>query len=136
MKFFEPAVIIVDDSPLQRKVLASQIQKITDWKVIEVEDPVECLNILKGKNIPLVITDVNMPKMDGLELLQEILSLKKGVQVVVMSTGTTVSNCVSCFRHGATDFLPKPVVKSDLQNVFNNVLARLERWEKLISLGH
>ena len=64
MKFFEPAVIIVDDSPLQRKVLASQIQKITDWKVIEVEDPVECLNILKGKNIPLVITDVNMPKMD------------------------------------------------------------------------
>ena len=136
MKFFEPAVIIVDDSPLQRKVLASQIQKITDWKVIEVEDPVECLNILKGKNIPLVITDVNMPKMDRLELLQEILSLKKGVQVVVMSTGTTVSNCVSCFRHGATDFLPKPVVKSDLQNVFNNVLARLERWEKLISLGH
>ena len=136
MKFFEPAVIIVDDSPLQRKVLASQIQKITEWKVIEVEDPLECLNILREKNVPLVITDVNMPKMDGLELLQEIMSLKKGVQVVVMSTGTTVTNCVSCFRHGATDFLPKPVVKSDLENVFNNVLSRLERWEKLISLGH
>ena len=135
MNLFESAVMIVDDSSLQRKVLASQIQKITEWDVIQVEDPLECLNVLGKRNIPLVITDINMPKMDGLELLQEIFSLKKGVQVIVMSSGTTVANCVSCFRHGATDFLPKPVMKSDLENVFNTVLERLQRWEKLISLG-
>ena len=136
MDLFESTVMIVDDSQLQLKVLASQIQKITKWKVIEVKNPLECLDILRKRNIPLVITDINMPEMDGLALLEEIFSLKKGVQVIVMSTGTTVANCVSCFRHGATDFLPKPIVKSDLESVFNTVLARLQRWEKLISLGH
>tara|TARA_Y100000294_G_scaffold121877_1_gene113343 strand:+ start:551 stop:976 length:426 start_codon:yes stop_codon:yes gene_type:complete len=136
MDLFESTVMIVDDSQLQLKVLASQIQKITKWKVIEVKNPLECLDILRKRNIPLVITDINMPEMDGLALLEEIFSLKKGVQVIVMSAGTTVANCVSCFRHGATDFLSKPIDKAELQDIFNNALARLQRWEKLISLGH
>ncbi|MDP6625742.1 MAG: response regulator, partial [Nitrospinota bacterium] len=62
MDLFESTVMIVDDSQLQLKVLASQIQKITKWKVIEVKNPLECLDILRKRNIPLVITDINMPE--------------------------------------------------------------------------
>ncbi len=129
---FEPYIMIVDDDPDILELLSMKIQMIFPVDVIKETSASEALKTLQARDIPIVITDINMPELNGVDLLKRINTLLKGTQVIVMTAGTSTINCISCFRHGATDFLVKPFTQEDLNKVLTNAMERFERWKQFL----
>lgn len=128
----EPTIMIVDDEPDILELIGFKIKALVSLDVIKADNPCEALEILKTKNIPIVITDINMPEMSGVELLEEIQLLKKGIQVIVLTAGTSTINCLNCFKQGASDFLVKPIDEEDFKKVILNAMDRFYRWKRII----
>lgn len=128
----EPKIMLVDDDADFLRVLSAKIRKLSSMEVITETDPHQAIEKLKEQNISFVITDINMPEMNGVELLLGVHSLLKGIQVVIITAGTTAENYLDGFRYGAFDFLDKPVDDQQLEIVLKKMTAHFERWEAFV----
>jgi two-component system chemotaxis response regulator CheB len=98
-------VIIVDDSPVIRKILEEHINKIEDFKVLALaKDAYEARELIKDYEPDLVTIDINMPKMDGVKFLQNLMRLHPMPAVVISSDSARGSEV---FDDGAVGFIPK-----------------------------
>ncbi len=103
----DPTIWVIDDDRSVRFVLAEALRS-AGWKVREFDGPTPALAAL-GKAVPdAVFTDVRMPDMDGLKLLNVLKADHPDLPVVVMSAYTDVASTAGAFRGGAHDFLSKP----------------------------
>lgn len=96
-------------------------------ETLAVESPLPALQLLKTEPFELEITELKMPKMDGLQLLQEIKSRYHQLDVIVMTAYGTVKTAVKAMKLGAYDYLTKPFEIDELLQV----LGRLQDWRKL-----
>jgi len=126
----EPVIMVVDDDPDVLEILRLKIKMLLPLEVVTEDSALSALETLKTRDIPLVITDINMPQMNGVQLLESVKALEKGIQVIVMSAGTSTINCIDCLRHGAADFLVKPFENDVLLAVLRSNLERFERWSQ------
>ena len=104
-------ILIVDDSALMRRVLCDIINSDIRFRVVDMaSNGVEAFDLLKRKSYDAVVLDVNMPKMDGLELLRELQKHKISVRVMMSSTDTTegAKTALDALELGAIDFVHKP----------------------------
>lgn len=105
------SVMVTDDSALMRRMITDMINMEEDMEVIDVaKNGQELLEKLKGK-VPDVITlDVEMPKMNGIEALKEIINNKLKTKVIMLSSLTKdgAETTMECLELGAIDFVPKP----------------------------
>jgi DNA-binding NtrC family response regulator len=108
-----PRLLIVEDEPLLRVAMADALRK-EQWTVDVAEDGVEGLNLFEQHTHPLVLVDLVMPRMDGMELLRRIKVLEPETHVVVVTAHGTVDRAVEAMREGATDFVTKPLSMSQL----------------------
>jgi two-component system response regulator AtoC len=107
-------ILVVDDEPSIRKYLQTLLE-VEGHEVRTVSSGQEALQeIGSGERPDLVILDVLMPEMDGLETLRQLLRLDASLQVVMLSCSNEVSTVVEAIRLGAQDYLTKPFEKSDL----------------------
>ncbi|WP_211826798.1 response regulator [Kistimonas asteriae] len=120
------AILVVDDVVELREELALCLED-EGFRVFQAENGVEALNVLKQQeDVSIVITDILMPKMDGMELCTEIRKSRPGMKIVAISGGGKVSeenhNLVGSYlrkaqREGADVILEKPFALDDLLNV-------------------
>jgi len=89
-------IVIVDDDDITRTLLGGPLAGL-GHTVLEASNGMECLAHIKSARPDLVITDIFMPEMDGVELVRKIGALRLGIKILAMSSGQT--------RHGAMDFL-------------------------------
>ena len=124
-------VLLVDDEPMSRHGIAFFLRMAMNCEVVECEDGVRALELYRKNPFPLVISDIRMPLMDGLELLREIRRLPTGNETaVILITGfAEVDSAVTALREGAYDYLYKPVKSETLAAV----LAKLAEERKLTS---
>jgi DNA-binding NtrC family response regulator len=108
-----PRLLIVEDEPLLRVAMADALRK-EEWTVDVAEDGVEGLALFEKHMHPLVLVDLVMPRMDGMELLRRIKVLEPESHVVVVTAHGTVERAVEAMREGATDFVTKPLSMSQL----------------------
>ena len=104
-------ILIVDDSALTRRVLCDIINADPRYKVeATANNGVEALQVLDSKSFDGIITDINMPKMNGLEFLKELKTRKRDERVMVLSTETSEGAKVTldALELGAVDFIQKP----------------------------
>jgi len=107
-------VLIVDDEASIRKYLQTLLE-VEGYQAAVVGSGKEALERLAGGERPdLVILDVLMPAMDGLETLRQLMQLDRGLNVIMLSCSNEVSTVVEAIRLGANDYLTKPFEKSDL----------------------
>jgi len=107
-------ILVVDDEPSIRKYLQTLLE-VEGHEVQVVTSGQEALDAIAGGARPeLVILDVLMPEMDGLETLRQLLRVEPGLQVVMLSCSNEVSTVVEAIRIGAQDYLTKPFEKSEL----------------------
>jgi YesN/AraC family two-component response regulator len=106
-------ILIVDDEAGVRKVLEQVLQE-DGFQVISAADGREALKIFEKKPFPLVITDIVMPEMDGIELLQSIRPHSPDTQVIIITSYASVETAVKALRCGAYDYLFKPFENLDL----------------------
>lgn len=108
-------VLIADDTALYRKILSMAVEKVDGTKIVgAASDGVLALEILKRQPVDLVLLDVCMPRMDGLDALKEIGKLYPGTAVVMLSGVTTADadTTVEALQLGALEFIPKPKTRS------------------------
>ena len=106
----QPQILIVEDEPEMRQVLADMLAR-PGWRVTQAADGVEALELLAARRPDVVLTDLNMPRMDGREALEHIKSdptLRK-IPVVIMTTSRAEEDIDSSYDHGASGFVVKPV---------------------------
>jgi two-component system, response regulator YesN len=117
-------VIIVDDEPIIKKSLTKLIEmKFPQFKVIGyADDGREALSLTKKLRPNLIITDIRMPEMDGLELIHHIETLGLDIKIVVVSGFDEFEYAQHAMRHGAVDYLLKPI-KPDM---FYKMLEKVE----------
>jgi putative two-component system response regulator len=106
-------VLIVDDEKSLRITLGEFLRKEGYW-VTTASDSDEAFLILKEENIDVVITDIIMPRISGIELLSKIRENFDMIQIIVMTGEPTVDTAIYAVRHGANEYLTKPIDKDSL----------------------
>ena len=114
-------VLIVDDEPNLRKILAAQLSR-DGYDVMTAEDGEQGLAALRDHHIDLVVTDLKMPKVDGMALLREALRLDPDLPVVMITAHGTVDTAVEALKIGAFDYLTKPFDKDEVRAIVGKAL--------------
>ncbi len=115
-------ILIVDDET----DLAVSCQRLFNSKGYQsavASNGRDALDYLQSEEPQLVLTDLKMPGMDGMELLQQIKAHHPEIQVVIMTAYSTIEDAVAAMRLGAADFIPKPFTADHLAIVVEKVLA-------------
>lgn len=115
-------VLVVDDEPLQRSELADGLT-LLGFEVKTADDGLAALEILETEHFDLIITDLNMPHLDGLELLQTIKVKDPDADVLVVSGAGSIGTAVLAMKFGASNFLEKPLdeatLRFEIQRIFD-----------------
>jgi two-component system response regulator HydG len=118
-------ILIVDDEPAARAALVDLLRE-EGFTVRSAADGFKALGQMDDWTPDLVITDVKMPGMDGIELMAKVRERLEGTAVVVMTAYGSVEHAVSAMQQGADDYLTKPVHFPELLQVVRRVLANDE----------
>src|SRR5687767_2103235 len=118
-------VLIVDDEPNLRKILAAQLSR-DGYDVLLAEDGEQGLALLKEHHIDLVITDLKMPKVDGMTLLREAITEQPELPIVMITAHGTVDTAVEALKLGAFDYLTKPFDKDEVRQIVAKALKTRE----------
>ncbi len=117
------AILVVDDERDMLLLLERIITEDTEHKVETTADPLEALEKLKTGVYDMVISDLKMPKMDGIRLLENIKTLDPTLSVVVMTAFGTIETAVEATRKGACDFITKPFRRERILVTIENVMS-------------
>jgi len=109
-------ILVVDDEPWVRRFLATALST-KGYEVKEASDGKEALEVFRRSSFDMVLTDLRMPRMDGLELLKVLQEEDPTVLVVVITGFGTVEDAVEAIQNGAFNFLRKPVGLEQLYEV-------------------
>ncbi len=136
-------VLIVDDERGIRVTLGTFLQQ-EDHQVVAAEDADEAISMLKETEIDVVVSDIILPRMTGVELLKQIGEIAPNTEVVMITGEPTVDTAAEALRSGAFDYLPKPVTKEAICRVvqsaakmkaLNDEKRRLEMENKQYQLN-
>jgi DNA-binding response OmpR family regulator len=116
-------VLIVDDEPNVRLVFRMALDR-PEYRVVEAEDGESALEWLSESRADLVMLDLQMPRVDGLETLRRLRGRGNDVPVVIVTAHGDVPNAVEAMKLGAIDFLTKPLTPKALRDVVAEVLER------------
>lgn len=119
-----PGVILaVDDSASMRQMVRYTLES-AGYEVVQAADGVEALDYAKGSGVDLVLTDVNMPNMDGITLCKELrgLSHYKGVPILMLTTESATETKTRGKQAGATGWIVKPFNPDQLLATIAKVL--------------
>ena len=121
----KPSILITEDDPVQREVIID-ILSSSGYTVVGAGSAAEAIERISTEAFSLLVTDMRMPGVDGLELLREAKRLRPEMEVVVMTAYATVETAVSAMKEGAIDYLAKPFDKDELLLVVAKTLERTD----------
>ncbi|TVZ55739.1 LOW QUALITY PROTEIN: DNA-binding NtrC family response regulator [Lutibacter sp. Hel_I_33_5] len=123
-------ILIIEDEAAIRRVLKKIISEENDsYQVEEAEDGLAGIEMIKDKDYDLVLCDIKMPKMDGVEVLEKAKKIKPEVPMVMISGHGDLDTAVNTMRLGAFDYISKP---PDLNRLLNTVRNALDRKELVV----
>jgi DNA-binding NtrC family response regulator len=114
-------ILVVDDEANLRRVLTAQLSR-DGYEVHSAPDGEAGLGLLREHHIDLVITDLRMPKMDGMELLRQALRIDAELPVVMLTAHGTVDNAVEALKTGAFDYITKPFDQAEVRTIVKKAL--------------
>jgi nitrogen regulation protein NR(I) len=114
-------ILVVDDEANLRRVLTAQLSR-DGYEVHTAPDGEAGLSVLREHHIDLVITDLRMPKLDGMELLRQALRVDPELPVVILTAHGTVDNAVEALKTGAFDYITKPFDQAEVRTIVRKAL--------------
>ena len=128
----ELSILVVDDDENIRMVLHQSLEK-EGYHVSTAKNAEEALNTLQRSFFHVVITDIMMGEMSGVELLQHIKEMNSLMQIFVMTSHSTLPHVIQCMQGGAYDFFEKPLKIEDILISLGEASRRAARWSTLYS---
>jgi DNA-binding NtrC family response regulator len=123
------SILIVDDEESVRDSLSNWFLE-DGYRVECAENAKKALSILESDDYDIILADIKMPGMDGLEMLRRIKALKKDSIVIVMTAFATVSTAVMALKDGAFDYVTKPFDPDDLSHLIRNATKQIALAEE------
>ncbi|MBW1953302.1 MAG: response regulator [Deltaproteobacteria bacterium] len=107
-------IVIVDDEPDLLHLLKLILTEKTDHKVLTTTDPHQALDWCKTYNADLLISDLRMPEMEGIELLKIAKQIDPNLPLIIITAYGTIESAVEAMRHKAFDYITKPFRKEQI----------------------
>ncbi len=130
-------ILVVDDEPDLEPLMLQRMRRhirAGRYEFLFAHNGVEALEQLrKDTSIDMVLSDINMPKMDGLTLLEQIPQVDPDIRSVIISAYGDMKNIRTAMNRGAFDFVTKPVDFEDLQLTIDRTLRHLAEWREALS---
>ncbi|SDL43144.1 DNA-binding transcriptional response regulator, NtrC family, contains REC, AAA-type ATPase, and a Fis-type DNA-binding domains [Salinimicrobium catena] len=125
-----PKILLIEDEAAIRRVLIKILtEENNSYEVEEAADGLEGIEKIKDQDYDLILCDIKMPKMDGVEVLEAVKKVKPEVPVVMISGHGDLDTAVNTMRMGAFDYISKP---PDLNRLLNTVRNALDRKELVV----
>ena len=125
-----PKILIIEDEAAIRRVLSKILcEENNTYEVEEAEDGSVGLEKIKNNDYDLVLCDIKMPKMDGVEVLEEVKKIKPEIPMVMISGHGDMETAINTMRLGAFDYISKP---PDLNRLLNTVRNALDRKQLVV----
>ena len=107
----EYTCLVVEDSPMMRKLLVFALSRVKNLKVTEADAGVDGLRKLAGNKFDLILTDINMPIMDGLKLVKRVRSdpMHKETPIIIITTEGSTEDRQRALQLGANAYITKPI---------------------------
>ena len=123
-------ILIIEDEPAIRRVLTKILSEESEtYKVDEAEDGILGFEKIKNNDYDLVLCDIKMPKMDGVELLEAVKKIKPEIPIVMISGHGDMETAINTMRLGAFDYISKP---PDLNRLLNTVRNALDKKQLVV----
>jgi len=116
-------VLVVDDNPVDRHLAGALLAKRSDMKVVFAENGREALELIRQRPPDLVLTDLQMPEMDGLQLVVEVRKVCPEVPIILMTAFGSEDTAIQALQKGAASYVPKRNLAQDLAETADNVLS-------------
>ena len=126
-------VLVVDDEPDIREG-SQRILSRVGFEVLKASTGLEALELLERQTIPIILLDLKMPGMDGMEVLKRIRQLDETILVIVITGFATVETAIEAMKQGAYDFIPKPFEPEQLRIVVKRAAEKLQLTREAQSL--
>ncbi len=123
-------ILLVDDEPGIRRVLSLTLAD-AGWEVLCAENGEEALALFREKNPPIVLTDIKMPDMDGIELLRQIKAESSETEVIMFTGHGDMELAIQSLKHEATDFVTKPIHDEVLEIALKRARERIALRRRL-----
>lgn len=122
-------ILVVDDELDMLMLLRMMIEDSTDYEVETTNNPSEALKMLTEKDVDLIISDLKMPGLDGMELFDEVKDIKPDIPVIIITAYGSLEIADEAMKKGVADFITKPFRKDNILFTINRVLelARVRR---------
>ena len=116
-----PRILLAEDDEIMRISVYDRLKK-NEWQVDEAEDGLIAMTFCEKHQYNLIISDIRMPGLDGLSLLQHVRSQSPETDIIIMTAYGSVDNAIDCLRKGAADYILKPFDLDDLIIRVNRLL--------------
>jgi two-component system response regulator HydG len=118
-----PRILVVDDDPSNRVTLERLLER-EDFEVVHAEHGRAAIEAVRRDVVDVVLTDLKMPGMSGIDVLKAIRTIDPEVEVVVMTAFGTIETAVEAMKEGAYDFVAKPLKRVDLLKTLRKALEK------------
>lgn len=121
------SILVVDDFPTMRRIVRSMLKELGFNNVEEAEDGLDALNKLRAGSFEFVVTDWNMPNLDGLEMLKQIRAddALKHLPVLMVTAEAKKENIIAAAQAGANGYVVKPFTAVTLEEKLNKIFEKL-----------
>ncbi|KJS33113.1 MAG: transcriptional regulator [Desulfatitalea sp. BRH_c12] len=133
MRSNNPKILIVDDDAAHRRML-NTVLSAEGYRITQVGDGQAAVAVVKADFYDLILMDLRMPRMDGLQAQQRIREISPGIPIIMMTAYASVGTAVGALKAGASDYLTKPVDIDELKILIDKVLHhhRLEQENQFL----
>ena len=129
-------ILVVDDEPDLQPLMLQRMRRhirAGRYSFVFAHNGVEALEVLnRDEDIDMVVSDINMPQMDGLTLLEQIPKVDPNIRSVIISAYGDMKNIRTAMNRGAFDFVTKPLDFNDLRITIDRTLAHMAEWRKAL----
>ena len=117
-------ILIVEDSATMRSLIASTVEEMGGFELVEASNGFEALKALPSQHFDMIITDLNMPDINGLEIIKFVKehSIYKSIPLVIVTTQVGEEDRKKGLALGASDYVTKPFEPDDLKKVIRRIL--------------
>ena len=129
------SILLVDDEEGIRKVLRIVLSDM-GYRVLTAQNGVEAMRLFKEEIPPIVLTDIKMPEMDGIELLRRIKKANPDTEVIMITGHGDMNLAIKSVKYEATDFVTKPINDEVLEIALNRAQERIAMRRKLNEYTH
>jgi len=126
-------ILVVDDEDIVRESLHDWLESV-GYKVVTAESGEEALRIIRQKKIKIMLADLIMPGMDGIELMKKARKIVPTISTVIITAHGTIQTAITAIREGAYDYVEKPFCPEKIDHLIKNLVEHQDLIEENISL--